>query len=228
MAALAPDSCITLDSLSKKVAPGPGARLHRFAAAPARAHHGRGPVGRMDGVRICLCRRATADGRRHGGRTVTAETDRRGAAPADGGRDTSPASRSRRTPNPTISGSRCRQHWRSQTFVAAAARRDIALTPSTTFAVTPGHAPNAVRLALGAPSDRTTRSGAAHAFGNADGEGRFRYDRIELPIARLAHRPLRDKAPRLVRLDLVPFMSMRRGIRRRCARAPAASQNCRP
>src|ERR1700724_271858 len=43
-------------------------------------------------------------------------------------------------------------HWRSQTFVAAAARRDIALTPSTTFAVAPGHAPNAVRLALGAPS----------------------------------------------------------------------------
>ena len=44
-------------------------------------------------------------------------------------------------------------HWRSQTFVAAAARRDIALTPSTTFAVAPGHAPNAVRLALGAPTN---------------------------------------------------------------------------
>jgi DNA-binding transcriptional MocR family regulator len=43
-------------------------------------------------------------------------------------------------------------HWRSQSFVAAAARRDIALTPSTTFAVTPGHAPNAVRLALAAPT----------------------------------------------------------------------------
>jgi len=43
------------------------------------------------------------------------------------------------------------QHWRSQTFVAAAARRDIALTPSSTFAVSPGHAPNAVRLALAAP-----------------------------------------------------------------------------
>ena len=42
-------------------------------------------------------------------------------------------------------------HWRSQTFVAAAARRDIALTPSTTFAASPGHAPNAVRLALAAP-----------------------------------------------------------------------------
>ena len=43
-------------------------------------------------------------------------------------------------------------HWRSQTFVAAAARRDIALTPSTTFAVSPGHAPNAIRLALAAPA----------------------------------------------------------------------------
>ncbi len=43
-------------------------------------------------------------------------------------------------------------HWRSQAFVAAAARRDIALTPSTTFAVAAGHAPNAVRLALGAPT----------------------------------------------------------------------------
>jgi DNA-binding transcriptional MocR family regulator len=43
-------------------------------------------------------------------------------------------------------------HWRSQTFVAAAARRDIALTPSTTFAIASGHAPNAVRLALGGPS----------------------------------------------------------------------------
>ena len=43
-------------------------------------------------------------------------------------------------------------HWRSQSFVAAAARRDIALTPSTAFAVTHGHAPNAVRLALAAPT----------------------------------------------------------------------------
>src|SRR4029079_9505492 len=37
-------------------------------------------------------------------------------------------------------------HWRSQTFVAAAARRGIALTPSSTFAIAHGHAPNAVRL----------------------------------------------------------------------------------
>jgi DNA-binding transcriptional MocR family regulator len=43
-------------------------------------------------------------------------------------------------------------HWRSQTFVAVDAKRDIASTPSTKFAATPGHAPNAVRLALAAPA----------------------------------------------------------------------------
>jgi DNA-binding transcriptional MocR family regulator len=42
--------------------------------------------------------------------------------------------------------------WRSQTFVAAAARHDIALTPSSAFAAHAGHAPNAVRLALAQPS----------------------------------------------------------------------------
>jgi DNA-binding transcriptional MocR family regulator len=43
------------------------------------------------------------------------------------------------------------EHWRSQTVVAAAGRRGIALTPSSAFAVSPGHAPNAVRLALASP-----------------------------------------------------------------------------
>jgi DNA-binding transcriptional MocR family regulator len=39
--------------------------------------------------------------------------------------------------------------WRAETFVAAAARRGIAVTPGAAFAVGTGHAPNAVRLALG-------------------------------------------------------------------------------
>jgi DNA-binding transcriptional MocR family regulator len=43
------------------------------------------------------------------------------------------------------------ERWRSQSFVAAAARHDIALTPSSAFAVNPGHAPNAIRLALAQP-----------------------------------------------------------------------------
>lgn len=41
--------------------------------------------------------------------------------------------------------------WRADTFVAAAARRGIAVTPSGAFAVGAGHAPNAVRLALSSP-----------------------------------------------------------------------------
>ena len=41
--------------------------------------------------------------------------------------------------------------WRADTFVAAAARRNIAVTPASAFAVAPGHVPNAVRLALSAP-----------------------------------------------------------------------------
>ncbi|MEU7790992.1 PLP-dependent aminotransferase family protein [Amycolatopsis sp. NPDC049159] len=42
-------------------------------------------------------------------------------------------------------------HWRADTFVAAAARHGIALSPAAAFAVLPGHAPNAVRVAVSAP-----------------------------------------------------------------------------
>ena len=86
LAALAPDSCIVLDSLSKKVAPGLALGFIVAPLAPAREHHGFGSLGRMDRLGICLCRRATADGRRHRGRAFTPEANRRAAAPADGGR----------------------------------------------------------------------------------------------------------------------------------------------
>lgn len=42
--------------------------------------------------------------------------------------------------------------WRAEAFAAAALRRGIALLPAAAFAVHPGHAPNAVRLALATPS----------------------------------------------------------------------------
>lgn len=41
--------------------------------------------------------------------------------------------------------------WRAEAFAAAAAREGIAITPASAFTVTQGHAPNAVRLALGPP-----------------------------------------------------------------------------
>lgn len=43
------------------------------------------------------------------------------------------------------------QPWRAETFVAAAGRRGIAVTPAGAFAVGPAHGPNAVRLALASP-----------------------------------------------------------------------------
>jgi DNA-binding transcriptional MocR family regulator len=41
--------------------------------------------------------------------------------------------------------------WRAETFVAAAARRGIAVTPAAAYAAGAGHAPSAVRLALATP-----------------------------------------------------------------------------
>src|SRR5260370_23573690 len=49
------------------------------------------------------------------------------------------------------------ERWRSESFVAAAARQGIGLTPSSAFAVGHGHAPNAVRLALASPSPEQLR-----------------------------------------------------------------------
>jgi len=151
LGALAPDSCIVLDSLSKKVAPG---LALGFIVSPPR------------------WREAIMASVRSGGWTASGYAFAAGQLlMADG--TASELSRLKR-----IDAARRQQlvakhlsgfaiqansksyhlwltlppYWRSQTFVAAAARRDIALTPSTTFAVSPGHAPNAVRLALGAPT----------------------------------------------------------------------------
>ena len=204
MAALAPDHCIVLDSLSKKVAPG---LALGFIVSPPRLRERimaavRSGGWTAAGFAFAAGQRLMADG-------TVAELSR--LKRIDAARRQQMAAKHlagfeiQANPKSYHLWLTLPPHWRSQTFVAAAARRDIALTPSTTFAVAPGHAPNAVRLALGAPTDRTARSGAAHAFGNADREGRSRHHRIELSIARLARRPLGDKALCLVGLDLVPF-----------------------
>jgi DNA-binding transcriptional MocR family regulator len=68
------------------------------------------------------------------------------------------------------------ERWRSQAFVAAAARHDIALTPSSAFAVNPGHAPNAIRLALAQPSIAQLREALAtlaHVLKGSDGDFHF-------------------------------------------------------
>src|SRR5438045_3143206 len=151
MAALAPDSCITLDSLSKKVAPGLALgfivsppRLRERIMAPVRSGG-----WTAAGFAFAAGQRLMADG-------TVAELSR--LKRIDAARRQQMAARYLACFEIQANVKSYHlwltlpQHWRSQTFVAAAARRDIALTPSTTFAVIPGHAPNAVRLALGAPS----------------------------------------------------------------------------
>src|SRR5215468_7589412 len=151
LAALAPASCIVIDSLSKRVAPGlalgfivPPPRLREsilnsirsggWTASGYAFAAGQRLMG--DGTATELIRLKRADAQRR--QQMAAERLAGFEIQAD-----------RKSYHLWLS---LPAHWRSQTFVAAAARRDIALTPSTTFAITPGHAPNAVRLALAAPT----------------------------------------------------------------------------
>ena len=151
LAALAPDRCVVLDSLSKKVAPG---LALGFIVSPLRLRESimasiRSGGWTASGYAFAAGQRLMSDGTASElARLKRIDARRRQQMAAD-----------------LLSGFAIQRndksyhlwltlppHWRSQTFVAAAARRDVALTPSTTFAATPGHAPNAVRLALGAPT----------------------------------------------------------------------------
>lgn len=151
LAALAPDSCVVIDSLSKRVAPGlslgfivPPPRLRESLMASVRSGG-----WTASGFALAAAQRMMGDG-------TVAELVSLKRADA---RARQKLAAGRLSGFEIEANENCYHlwltlpaHWRSQSFVAAAARRDIALTPSTTFAVTPGHAPNAVRLALATPT----------------------------------------------------------------------------
>jgi DNA-binding transcriptional MocR family regulator len=151
LAALAPEFCIVIDSLSKKVAPGltlgfivPPPQLRESVMASVRSGG-----WTASGFAFAAAQRMMADG-------TVAELTRLKRLDA---RARQKLAVDHLSGFEIQTNEKCYHlwltlpaHWRSQTFVAAAARREIALTPSTTFAVTPGHAPNAVRLALAAPT----------------------------------------------------------------------------
>ena len=153
----------------------PVARLHRRAPAPARGHHGGGPHRRLDGAGLCVrCRRA-ADERRHRGRDHHAET-RRCEARQQVAVEMLKGLQVQTNPKSYHLWLVLPEQWRSQTFVAAAARHDIALTPSSAFAVNPGHAPNAIRLALAQPpldQLREALATLAHILKGSDEDGYF-------------------------------------------------------
>jgi DNA-binding transcriptional MocR family regulator len=154
LAALAPGRVVVADSLSKRVAPGltlgfavappemegrvaaalrsGGWTAPRFALEAATRWMTDGTVTGLDRAkRDDAARRQDVARRRLSGFTVDAD------------------------PHAYHCWWRLPEPWRADTFVAAAARHGIAVTPAAAFAVTPGHAPNAVRLALASPPIET-------------------------------------------------------------------------
>ncbi|WP_327129465.1 aminotransferase-like domain-containing protein [Streptomyces sp. NBC_01727] len=150
LAALAPDRVVAVDSLSKRVAPG---LTVGFAVAPEAIGNRVASAMRSGGwtaprFAIEAATRWLADG----AVTRLQEIKRHDAAErqriarerlADFGVQADPSAYHCwwRLPEP----------WRADTFVAAAARRGIAVTPGAAFTIVPSRAPNAVRLALAAP-----------------------------------------------------------------------------
>jgi DNA-binding transcriptional MocR family regulator len=151
--------CVVIDSLSKRVAPGvavgflhvPGTVRER-AATTVRAG-----AWSVSGLALNVGTRLMADGTAAEiTRLKRIDAKRRQAIIAE------------RLAGSIIDADRRSYHawvhlangWRSEAFVTAASRYGISITPSSAFTVTPGHAPNAVRLALGLPSHDELRIAA--------------------------------------------------------------------
>ncbi|MGW3010678.1 aminotransferase-like domain-containing protein [Streptomyces sp. NPDC001219] len=150
LAALAPERTVVIDSLSKRLAPGLSLGFLTVPAdsAPDFAAALRTGTWTAAGFALDAATRWMADGT-----AAAAEAEKRGDAAAR-----------QRIAAERLAGFRVQADpqayhcwwelpdpWRADTFVAAAARRGIAVTPSGAFAVGPAHAPNAVRLALASP-----------------------------------------------------------------------------
>jgi DNA-binding transcriptional MocR family regulator len=151
LAVLAPKSCMVLDGMSKRVAPG---LTVGFIVSPAHLREGIVAAVRSGGWTASGYALAAAGIMMSDGTAAQianlkredAKQRQRIAAKSLSGFEISANSKSYHLWLTLPS------QWRSQAFAAAAARRDIALTPSSTFAVSPGHAPNAIRLALASPT----------------------------------------------------------------------------
>lgn len=150
LASLAPDHVVTIDSLSKRVAPG---LTLGWALAPAHlvsalAEAIRASALVPSGLALELSVRWMADG------TVArlVREKRRDAARRQ-------RLLRKACPDLTIQADPRAYHawltlpkaWRAESFTTAAAERGIAVAPATAFAVGAGRAPNAVRLALAGP-----------------------------------------------------------------------------
>jgi DNA-binding transcriptional MocR family regulator len=151
LAALDPERCIVADSLSKAVAPGaavgtlhvPSALRDRVAATVRGGAWTAAPLPLEVGMRIVTDGTAAEIARM---KRIDARKRQQIMRKALAGLpiDADPAS--------YHLWLRLPESWRSEAFATAAAHQGVAITPSHAFAMMPGHAPNAVRLALGLPS----------------------------------------------------------------------------
>lgn len=145
------DRCVVIDSLSKRIAPGVAVgflhvprKMRERAATTVRAG-----AWTVSALALDVGTRLMADGTAAEiTRLKRTEARRRQAIVAEllAGIDIEADRRSYHAWVHLPNG------WRSEAFAAAASRYGIAITPSSAFTVTPGHAPNAVRLALGLPT----------------------------------------------------------------------------
>ncbi|WP_049569870.1 PLP-dependent aminotransferase family protein [Streptomyces sp. SBT349] len=150
LAALAPERTILLDSLSKRLAPG---LTVGFAVAPAdlveplasalRSGAWTAPRFALEAA-VQWITDGTAAAIAHAKRLDAAERQRLRSARLAG-------FAVRADPRSYHCWWELPGPWRAETFVAAAARRGIAVAPAAAFTVGAGHAPHAVRLALGNP-----------------------------------------------------------------------------
>ncbi|WP_433003749.1 PLP-dependent aminotransferase family protein [Kribbella sp. CA-294648] len=150
IAAMAPDHTVLMDSLTKRLAPGLTAG---FLVAPRRLASGLSSALRSGGWTAPAFALAAATRWINGGAVATivqakvndAQVRQRLAADRLAGLTVTANPRAYHLwwslPAP----------WRAETFVSAAARRGIAVTPAAAFTVGPGQAPNAIRLALASP-----------------------------------------------------------------------------
>jgi DNA-binding transcriptional MocR family regulator len=150
LAMLEPEHVVVVDSLSKRIAPGltlgflvPPRPVVTEVAAALRAGTWMATRFALD-VATCWMNDGTAaaicEAKRH-----DAAARQRIAADRLGGFDL------RADPHAYHCWWELPEPWRADTFVAAAARQGIAVTPAGSFTVAAGHVPNAVRLALASP-----------------------------------------------------------------------------
>lgn len=150
LAAYAPEHTVVVDSLSKRVAP--GCSLGFLVPPPARHQRVRASIQAggwaAQSFAVEAATRWMAEG-------VVARIQQ--AKRADAARRQALAAE--RLAGFTVRADPAAYHcwwelpppWRAETFVAAAARRGIAVTPAASYAAGAGHAPSAVRLALATP-----------------------------------------------------------------------------